>query len=145
MTTWATGTPSTLFRPRRRPWLRFTLAFGAFAIVALATGVGIWLRIHVVPPDCSDPATLALVHSSLTGRFKLPASVTIEHIETHAGGYFAFRFACEADLRGIDPNSLPPNTPIPGKVYFVSRLSRGGTRHDVSVRIYPLLIFQQVQ
>ena len=64
----------------------------------------VWLRIHVVPPDCPDPATLALVRRSLTGHFKLPASVTIEHIETHAGGYVAFRFACEADLHGIDPN-----------------------------------------
>jgi len=145
MTIWAAGTPDTLFRPRRRRWLRFTLAFTVGAIVVMATGIGIWLRIHVVPPDCADPATLALVHSSLTGRFKLPASVTIEHIETHAGGYLAFRFACEADLGGIDPNDLPPGTPIPGKVYYVSRLSHGGTRHDVSVRIYPLLIFQQVQ
>ena len=145
MTTWATGTPSTLFRPRRRPWLRFTLAFATLAIVALATGIAIWLRIYVVPPDCADPETLALVRSSLTGRFKLPASVTIENIETHAGGYLAFRFACEADLGGINRNDLPPGTPIPGKVYYVSRLTHGGTRHDVSVRIYPLLIFQLVQ
>ena len=105
----------------------------------------IWLRIHVVPPDCEDPATLALVRSSLTGRFKLPASVTVDNIQTHAGGYVAFRFACEADLGGIDPNALPPGSPVPGSVYYVSRLTDGGRRHEVTVSIQPLLKLEKVQ
>jgi hypothetical protein len=136
---------SELFRPRRRPVLRFVLAFSVCAILVLAAVTVIWLRLHVVPPDCEDPETLALVRQSLTGRFKVPASVTIENIQTHAGGYVAFRFACEADLRGIDPNDLPPGSPVPGSVYYVSRLADGGRRHDVTVSIQPLLILEQVQ
>jgi hypothetical protein len=105
----------------------------------------IWLRIHVVPPDCHDPDTLALVRRSLTGRFGLPASVTIENIETHAGGYLAFRFACEADLRGIDPKELPAGAAIPGSVYYTSRLAEGGERHVVTVNVQPLLKLEKVQ
>ena len=134
-----------LFRPRRRPLLRLTLALGACAVAVFAIVVVIWLRIHVVPPDCEDPETLALVRSSLTGRFKVPASVTIENIQTHAGGYLAFRFACEADLRGIDSNDLPPGTVVPGSVTYTSRLREGGRRHEVSVSIVPLLKLERVQ
>lgn len=107
---------SELFRPRRRPLLRLTLTLGACTIVIGATAIVVWLRTNVVPPDCRDPATLALVRRSLTGRFALPASVTIENIETLAGGYVAFRFACEADLRGFDPKDLTPGSPVPGSV-----------------------------
>jgi hypothetical protein len=134
-----------LFRPRRRPLLRLTLAVGTCTVAVFVTIVAIWLRINVVPPDCADSRTLALVRSSLTGRFKLPASVTLANIQTHAGGYFAFRFACEADLRGIDPHDLPPGTAVPGSVTYVSRLTDGGQRHEVTVRVYPLLILEQVQ
>jgi hypothetical protein len=134
-----------LFRPRRRPLLRLVLALSAGAVVAFAIVMVIWLRIHVVPPDCADPETLALVRGSLTGRFKLPASVTIANIETRAGGYVAFRFACEADLRGIDPNALPPGSPVPGSVYYVSRLTDRGRRHQVTVSIQPLLKLEKVQ
>ena len=87
----------------------------------------IWLRIHVVPPDCEDRETLALVRRSLTGRFKIPASVRVENIQTIAGGYVAFRFACEGDLRGINPSDLPAGSPIPGTVHYVSRLTDGGS------------------
>jgi hypothetical protein len=125
--------------------LRLVLALSASAIVAFAIFMVVWLRIHVVPPDCEDPATLALVRSSLTGRFKLPASVTVDNIQTHAGGYVAFRFACEADLGGIDPNALPPGSPVPGSVYYVSRLTDGGRRHEVTVSIQPLLKLEKVQ
>jgi hypothetical protein len=134
-----------LFRPRRRPLLRLALALSASAVVAFAIIMVIWLRIHVVPPDCEDPETLELVRSRLIGRFKLPSSVTIDNIETHAGGYVAFRFACEADLGGIDPNALPPGSPVPGSVYYVSRLTDGGRRHEVTVSIQPLLKLEKVQ
>ena len=134
-----------LFRPRRRPLLRLVLALSVSAIVGFAIIMVIWLRIHVVPPDCEDPETLALVRSSLTGRLKLPSSVTIDNIETHAGGYVAFRFACEADLGGIEPNALPPGSPVPGSVYYVSRLTDGGRRHEVTVSIQPLLKLEKVQ
>ncbi len=121
------------------------MTIGVSALLCFAAGTVIWLRRNVVPPGCTDPATLALVRQSLTGRFKLPASVTIEDIETHAGGYLAFRFACEADLHNIDPHDLPPGTAVPGKVYYVSRLTPDHQRHEVTVRIFPLLILEKVQ
>jgi hypothetical protein len=125
--------------------LRLVLALAACAMVLFAVLTVIWLRTNVVPPGCQDPATLALVRRSLTGRFRLPASVTIENIETRAGGYVAFRFACEADLRGIDPGDLPPGSPVPGSVYYVSRLTDGGRRHEVTVSVQPLLKLEKVQ
>ena len=134
-----------LFRPRRRPLLRLTLALGTCTVAVFVAIVAIWLRINVVPPDCADSRTLALVRSSLTGRFKLPANVTLANIQTHAGGYFAFRFACEADLHGIDPSALPPGSPVPGSVYYVSRLTDRGRRHEVTVSIQPLLKLEKVQ
>jgi hypothetical protein len=134
-----------IFRPRRRPALGIAAAVVASGLLILAAGVGIYLRTHVVPPDCADPGTLALVRRSLLDRFKLPPSVTIEGIQMHAGGYFAFRFACEASLGGIDPHDLPPGTPVPGSVYYISRLTDGGKRHEVTVRVFPLLILEKVQ
>lgn len=104
-----------MFRPRRRPVLRLAVTIGVSTLLCFAAGTVIWLRRNVVPPGCTDPATLALVRQSLTERFKLPASVTIDDIETHAGGYLAFRFACEADLHNIDPHNLPPGTAVRGR------------------------------
>jgi len=136
---------SDLFRPRRRPALRIAVSAVCLALLLSAAVGVVWLRTSVVPPDCQDPATLALVRRSLTGRFHLPASLRIENIETHAGGYLAFRFACEADLRGIDPHDLPPDTAIPGSVYYISRLTEGGRRHEVTVSVQPLLKLERVQ
>ena len=102
-----------LFRPRRRPLLRLVLALSGAAVVLCTAAIIAWLRINVVPPDCSDPRTLALVRQSLLGRFKLPPAVTIDTIRTLAGGYVAFRFSCLASLDNIDRNALAPGTPIP--------------------------------
>ncbi len=137
---------SELFRPRRRPALRLVLA----SVIGCDPGVRRRHRdLAAIFMSCrriaATPTTLALVRRSLTGRFKLPASVTIDDIRTHAGGYVAFRFACEADLHGIDRNDLPPGSPVPGSVYYVSRLTEGGRRHEVTVSIQPLLILQKVQ
>ena len=99
----------------------------------------------MVPPDCEDPATLALVRQQPDGAVPSPAERHLDNIQTHAGGYFAFRFACEASLGGIDPHDLPPGTPVPGSVTYVSRLTQGGSHHEVTVRIYPLLILEKVQ
>ena len=134
-----------LFRARRRPMLRLVLAIAACAVVVSVAAIATWVRTHVVPPDCEDPMTLAQVHRSLTDHFKLSPSVTLDNIRTHAGGYLAFRFTCEADLHGINPDDLPPGTPIPGSVYYVSQLTKDGQRQEVSVRIYPLLMLEKVQ
>jgi hypothetical protein len=134
-----------LFRPRRRPALRLALALIAVALIAFATGCVIWLRINVVPPDCSDPETLALVRQSLTGRFKLPPSVTIANIQTLAGGYVAFRFVCEASLSGVDPHALPAGSAVPGSVHYISRLTADRRNQEVSVSIQPILIWERQQ
>ena len=57
----------------------------------------------------------------------------------------AFRFVCEAQLAGFDPNALPPGTPVPGSVHYISRLTPDRQRHEVTVSIQPLLIWEQVQ
>jgi len=125
--------------------LRLVLALGAAAFLMTGAAAVIWLRTHVVPPGCEAPETLALVHHSLTGPFGLPSNVRVENIETHAGGYVAFRFACEGDLRGVDRDALAPGAAVPGKVYYISRLTDGGRRHEVTVWVQPLLKFERVQ
>ena len=113
------------------------LVLGVFA------GVAVHVRRHVVPPGCRDPRTLALVQKSLTGRFHLPASTRIDHIHMIAGGWLAFRFECEADIE-IPEAELPPG-PRPGTVHYVSQLTNGGTRHEVTVSIAPLMIWAPVE
>jgi hypothetical protein len=125
--------------------LRLALGLVASVVLVFATGCVIWVRTHVVPPDCDDPGTLALVRQSLTGRFGLPASVTIENIRTLAGGYVAFRFVCEASLGGIDRRALPDGSPIPGSVRFVSQLMADRRSQEVTVSIQPVLIWERVQ
>lgn len=134
-----------MHRPRKRPALRLALALTALGILGFAAGCVVWLRTHIVPPDCEDPATLALVHQSLTGRFKLPASVAVENIQMLAGGYVAFRFVCEARLGGFDRGTLPPGTPVPGSVHYISRLTPDHQRHEVTVSIQPVLIWERQQ
>ena len=135
----------TLFRPRRRPMLRLAALLCAGLVLLSAGYAAIWVRTHVVPPDCADRATLALVRDELVRRFDLPPSVAIENIRTHAGGYFAFRFVCEAFLGGIGAGSLPPGTAIPGAVYYVSRLTADAGHHEVAVSIQPLARLERVQ
>lgn len=125
--------------------LRLALALAAFVVFVFTTGCVIWLRMHVVPPDCDDPDTLALVRQSLTQRFRLPASVTVENIQTVAGGYVAFRFVCEAGLGGIDRNALPEGSAIPGSVRYVSQLTGERRTHEVTVSIQPVLMWERVQ
>lgn len=125
--------------------LRLALALAAFVVFVFTTGCVIWLRTHVVPPDCEDPDTLTLVRKSLTGRFNLPAGVTIENIQTVAGGYVAFRFVCEARLGGIERNALPEGSAIPGSVRYVSQLTGDRRTHEVTVSIQPVLIWERVQ
>ncbi len=96
------------------------------------------------PPDCADPRTLALVHASLTTHFHLPESTQLEMIRTVAGGYIAFRFVCSAHPIGFTRDQLPPGTTIPATVHYVSELTPDGARHEVHVRIAPLMILEPV-
>jgi hypothetical protein len=120
--------------------LRLALALITLAILAFGAGVVAWMRYNIVPPDCTDQRTLALVHQSLTEHFHLPADTAIQNIQTHAGGYAAFRFVCEAML-DVKRNELPPDTTVPGSVHYSSQLSDDRQRQEVRVSIEPLLIW----
>lgn len=123
-------------------WRRVLLVF-ALVVLAVFGGVAFYVRRNVVPPDCRDPRTLAQVRRSLKERFHLPDSTRIEGIKMRAGGWLAFRFVCVADLE-IPEADLPPG-PRPGTVHYVSTLTDGGTRHEVTVNISPLLQWVPVQ
>jgi len=116
-----------------------------FVVAVLLACAATYYHRTTTPPDCTDPRTLALVHASLTGRFKLPDTTRLQGIRTVAGGYLAFRYVCDAQLTGFDRNALPPGTPIPGTVRYVSHLTDAGQRHEVTVRIAPIMILEQVE
>jgi hypothetical protein len=121
-------------------WLALAAAALIFGVTA---AIVVHVRRHVVPPDCRDPRTLALVRRSLTNHFHLPASTRIDHIHMRAGGPLAFRFVCQADLE-VNPAELPPG-PKPGFVDYTSQLTNGGRRQDVTVRVLPLMIWVPVE
>ncbi len=79
------------------------------------------------------------MHRSLTGEAGLPESVSLRDIATVAGGVIGFRYVCEADLAGVEPNQLPPGRPIPSVVRYVSRLSGDGSRQEIAVSVRPRL------
>src|SRR5580704_10552319 len=95
-------------RRRRMGW-RWPVAIICVTLGLLTRGA-VYYHHTITPPDCTDPRTLALVHESLTGHFKLPDTTRLIDIETVVGGYLAFRYVCEADVTGFDPHSLPPGT-----------------------------------
>ncbi len=123
-------------------WRRVLLLCTLLVLVAFGF-VARYIRTHVVPPDCRDPRTLAIVRSSLKDRFHLPDSTQVSNIQMRAGGWLAFRFVCVADL-DIPEADLPPG-PRPGYVHYISRLTNNGTRHEVTVTISPLLTWVPVQ
>jgi hypothetical protein len=128
---------------RRRIGWRWPSAI-IIVVAALLTCGAIYYHRTITPPDCTDPRTLALVHTSLTDHFKLPDTTRLEGIRTVAGSYLAFRYVCDAQLTGFDRKALPPGTTVPGAVRYVSHLTDGGQRHEVTVRIAPLMIMEQV-
>ena len=129
---------------RRSTRVRNTVLFSvAVAVLAsLAWAIG-YFRARV-PPGCTDARTVALVHQSLVSRFHFPPATELANIRTLAGGWLAIRYACVATLTGFDPRDLPPG-PLPGEVHFTSRLTAGRERHEVSVRIDPVLIWEKVE
>jgi hypothetical protein len=114
-------------------------------VLALLAGGAVYYHRTITPPNCTDPRTLALVHASLTEHFKLPDTIRLEQIRTVAGSYLAFRYVCEAQLAGFDRHALPPGSMIPDIAHYVSHLTDAGRRHEVTVRIAPLMILEQVQ
>jgi hypothetical protein len=115
-------------------------ASAALLLLGALGALVMYLRLHVVPPGCRDPRTLALVRESLTHRFGLPEDTRIKNIHVLAGGPLAFRFVCEADLVGYTEAELPPG-PKPGFVRYTSTLAENGTRHEVTVEVLPLLMW----
>ncbi len=114
--------------------------------LVLAGGLGgiiVYVRRNVVPPDCGDARTLALVRQSLIGHFGLPPGTRVENVHTVAGGPLAFRFVCEGDLAGYDPLLLRPGAK-PGFVRYTTQLAAGGSRQEVTVEILPLLMWEKV-
>jgi hypothetical protein len=120
------------------------LALAAAALILGATAaIVVHVRLHVVPPGCRDPQTLALVRQSLTNHFHLPTSTRIDHIRMLAGGWLAFRFVCQADLE-VNLAELPPG-PKPGFVNYTSQLGDKGRRQEVTVRVAPLMMWVPVE
>ncbi|HEY3846940.1 MAG TPA: hypothetical protein VGL95_07485 [Acetobacteraceae bacterium] len=115
----------------------------AILLAALAASAA-WFRARL-PPGCTDPRTVALVRQSLTTRYHLPPSTTLDDIRTVAGGWLALRFVCTADLAGFDPHELPQGMPLPGQVHYTSRLTPDRSRHEVTVELQPLLIWEPAQ
>jgi hypothetical protein len=123
--------------------VRWLALAAAVLILGVTAAVVVHIRRHVVPPDCRDPRTLALVRQSLTSHFHLPASTRIDNIRMIAGGWLAFRFVCEADLEA-NAAELPPG-PKPGFVNYTSQLTDSGRRQDVTVTVSPLMLWVPVQ
>lgn len=118
------------------------LALSVTLLAALAWSA-VYFRARV-PPDCTDPRTLSLVRQSLTNHH-LPAGTRLDNIRTVAGGFLALRFVCEADLTGFEQGDLPAGMPLPGQVRYTSRLTPDRARHEVTVTIQPLLIWEKAQ
>jgi hypothetical protein len=118
------------------------LTLAAMLLAALG-GFAAWFHAGE-PPGCTDPRTLAMVRESVV-RYHLPPSTQMVGIHTLAGGPLALRFVCQAQLIGIHKADLPPDTPIPGEITYTSRLTDHRTRHEVTVRIEPLLRWEKVQ
>jgi len=115
----------------------------AILLAALAASVA-WFRARL-PPNCADPHTVALVRRSLTTRYHLPPATTLDNIHTVAGGWLALRFVCTADLAGFNPHELPQGMPLPGQVHYISRLTPDRSRHEVTVDLQPLLLWENAQ
>jgi hypothetical protein len=121
------------------------ILFGGLAILVLAlTASAAWFRAHL-PPNCTDPRTLALVRRSLTTRYQLPPATTLVNIRTVAGGWLALRFVCAADLAGFDPHALAPGAPIPGQIRYTSRLTPDRSRHEVTVELHPVMVWEPAE
>jgi len=123
-----------------KPVIFFTIALLLSAVAATV----LWFHARL-PPNCTDPGTIALVRRSLIAHDHLPPSTRLDDIRTVAGGPVALRFVCEALVGGVDPHALPPGTPLPGVVHYTSQLTPDRRRHEVTVNLEPLLKWMPVQ
>jgi hypothetical protein len=114
----------------------------AVLLAAALGGFAAWFHAGV-PPNCTDPRTLAMVRDTFA-QHHLPPTTRMTDIRTVAGGALALRFVCQAMLTGIDRKALPPDSPVPGEITYTSQLTDHRTRHEVTVRIEPLLIWEKV-
>lgn len=113
----------------------------AVLLAAALAGFAAWFHAGV-PPNCTDPRTLALVRETFP-RHHLPPTTQLTAIRTVAGGALALRFVCQAMLTGFARNDLPPDSPVPGEITYTSRLTDNRTRHEVTVQIEPLLRWEK--
>ena len=121
------------------------ILFASLAILIAAVAASVaWFHSRL-PPNCTDPGTIALVRQTLVANDDLPSTVTLQGIRTVAGGPVALRFVCQAEVGGFDPHKLPPGMPIPGVVHYTSQLTPDRKHHEVSVDLEPLLKWVQVQ
>jgi hypothetical protein len=121
------------------------ILLGSLAVLLAAVAASAaWFHSRL-PPGCADPRTVALVRQSLTAHYRLPAATTLDNVRTVAGGWMALRFVCTADLTGFDPHELPQGMPLPGQVHYISRLTPDQRRHEVTVELQPLLIWEHAQ
>ena len=119
--------------------MRRAITLASIAVPLLVAGAAVvYLRREVVPPGCRDRAVLATVRRVLIDRARLPPALRLRHIVTVAGGPLAFRFVCDAGLRGLAHQLLPPD-PRPGGVRYTIRLAGARHRLSVRVRLVPLL------
>ena len=124
--------------------VKLVLSGCATVVLAAVAATVLWFHSRV-PPNCTDPDTIALVRHSLIAHDHLPSTATLEDIRTVAGGPVALRFVCQALVGGVDPHELPPGMPIPGTVHYTSQLTPDRRHHEVSVDLEPLLKWMQVQ
>ncbi len=119
--------------------MRRAITLASIAVPLLVAGAAVvYVRREVVPPGCRDRAVLAIVRRVLIDRARLPPALRLHHIVTVAGGPLAFRFVCDAGLRGLARQLLPPG-PRPGGVRYTIRLAGARHRLSVRVRLVPLL------
>lgn len=121
------------------------ILLAGLAVLLAALGASVlWFRARL-PPDCSDPRTVALVRQTLIGKNHLPPGTHLAYIRTIAGGFLAMRFVCQSEVTGFDPHALPPGMPVPGWVRYTSQLTPDRRHLEVTVQVQPLLEWKLVQ
>lgn len=96
------------------------------------------------PPRCDDTRTLALVGYQLAQALAPMSPPQLARIKTVAGGELAIRFICSADFANPDRIRLPDGTVI-RELQFTSTLAGPHHAQQVSIRLEPIPVWEQVQ